>query len=294
MTNILFKFYKQLIKRFLIHCLLPLSNFIYELFNNNYQIITASVNPINHNWGDDASIQLCKLINPHYKYIVRRYTWNVFKKNDTLCIGSIITWMTSPKSTIWGSGIVYPEQELSSKPQKVLAVRGPLTRHYLINRGIECPEVYGDPALLFPLYYRPHIKKAYRIGVIPHFRDKKLPIIQSIANDKTILIIDVQDVNPWHKFIDAINMCDFIVSSSLHGIIISDAYQIPNSWVEFSEGEQKRFAFHDYFMSVGKNEETPRIIRNKQDILQLVENIKWQKPNINLNNLLISCPFYNK
>lgn len=48
--------------------------------------------------------------------------------------------------TIWGTGINGKVSEDLHKFEKldVRAVRGPLTRNYLISKGINCPEVYGD------------------------------------------------------------------------------------------------------------------------------------------------------
>ena len=151
--------------------------------------------------------------------------------------------MSNKKSIIWGSGLLYPEQRIKAPPLKVYAVRGPLTREYLVSYGVNCPEIYGDPALLFPLFYKPIVEKRYKYGIIPHFRDKQSVLLQQYRQDENVLIIDVENVKPWHKFIDDIASCDFIISSSLHGIIISDAYKVPNIWVEFSGGETKRFAF---------------------------------------------------
>lgn len=294
MKNIIIKIIKRCKMEILIKLLFPLYHLLYELLHKDYIILTASVNPVSHNWGDDVSKMLCKQINPDIKFIVNRYTWNIFKKDDYLCIGSIITWMTTPKSIIWGSGIVYPDQEITAKPKTVLAVRGPLTRDYLLKRGIECPDIYGDPALLFPLYYKPQVKKKYRLGIIPHFRDKNNPLLNGFKNDDSVLIIDVQNICPWHQFIDDICSCEYIASSSLHGVIISDAYNVPNKWVEFDGGERKRFAFQDYLASVGKKNENPYSFisrTSKEDLIMACKS--WKPINIDIEKLLAVCPFKN-
>ena len=293
--SIIKKQYRRIVNKCLIQCVYPLWNFFYELFHKDYTILTASVNPLYHNWGDDMSLQLCSLINPDRKFIISRYTWNLFKHDNFLCIGSIITWMTTPNSIIWGSGIVYSDKELSAKPQRVLAVRGPLTRQYLLKRGVECPEVYGDPALLFPRFYQPSVEKKFRLGIVPHFRDKKNSILEKFSKDPSVKIIDVQNVHPWTKFIDDICSCECIASSSLHGIIVSDAYNVPNVWVEFSEGERKQFAFQDYFGSVDKDgqEATPvSVTTTKEDLIQQCEN--WKAIKIDLDLLMSVCPFKYK
>lgn len=61
---------------------------------------------------------------------------------------------------VWGAGIISENSLLKEKPSKVYAVRGPLTRQRLIKEGIDCPEIYGDPALLIPYYYRPKVTKS--------------------------------------------------------------------------------------------------------------------------------------
>ena len=200
--------------------------------------------------------------------------------------------MTTSRSIIWGSGIVYPDQAIKEKPKNVLAVRGPLTRNYLLNYGVNCPEIYGDPALLFPKYYKPTVNKKYKLGIIPHFRDKNNKFLEKYKNNNDVLIIDVTNIKPWSKFIDDINSCQNIVSSSLHGIIISDAYGIPNTWIEFDAGESKRFAFQDYLLSVNKHIDTPFIINNNIDVDDLMEECKkWTEPKIDLDLLLSVCPF---
>lgn len=283
---------KSIIRFFLEKIVYPLSNLAYETFHKHYVIVSTSVKPLKYNWGDDVSVVLCNLINPQNKYIPRKYTWNVFGKEDVLCIGSIITWMTTPKSVIWGSGIVYPNKEISAMPKKVLAVRGPLTREYLLQRGIECPQVYGDPALLFPRYYKPQVEKKYKLGIIPHFRDKTNSILERFKKNEDVLIIDVQTVHPWTKFIDTICSCTCIASSSLHGIIISDAYQVPNIWVEFPDGERKEFAFNDYLESVGKEGISPFKLDESTPPKLIIEKCNgWTPIEIDIDKLLSVCPF---
>lgn len=291
--------FRSVSNKLLINVCYPVLNLFTELFSKNYKIITASVTPLVHNWGDDMSSKIIHLINPKLKTITKRYSFNVRGYDDYLCIGSIISWMTSSKSIIWGSGVVYPNQKLKFKPKEVLAVRGPLTRKYLLEQGVSCPEIYGDPALLFPRYYKIPLglkaNKPYILGVIPHFRDKNNPLIKKLENRKDILIIDVTNITPWHRFIDQINSCNYIVSSSLHGIILSDAYGIPNIWVEFKDGERKRFAFIDYMMSVARSEEEGFPIDETTTVETLLSECqKWKGIDINLDKLISVCPFIDR
>ena len=77
-------------------------------------------------------------------------------------------------ATVWGSGLLNgntKKAKLSLHLQKldVRAVRGPLTREVLIKNGQQCPEVYGDPAVLMPMFYQPAaVDKKYKVSVIIH------------------------------------------------------------------------------------------------------------------------------
>lgn len=283
----------KLLHLFLIHLCYPLKNIFYEFLYPDYILLTASVSPVSHNWGDDVSIRLVECINPNKKVLIKKYTWNIRRKENILCIGSIISWMTDTKSIIWGSGVVYPDQPIAAKPLKVYAVRGPLSRAYLLKNGIDCPEIYGDPALLFPRFYHPSetIKK-YKIGLIPHFRDKKSKLLNRFKQFNDILIIDVQNVQNWKLFIDQINSCECVCSSSLHGIIVSDAYGIPNAWIEFDGGEKKRLAFYDYLESVKRKDKEPLILTENTSIENMIKRTNdWENIIIDLDKLMSVCPF---
>ena len=46
-------------------------------------------------------------------------------------------------------------------------------------------------------------------------------------------VIHMANYKDWHDVIDEINQCQFILSSSLHGLIIADSYGIPNNGLSF-------------------------------------------------------------
>ena len=110
-----------------------------------------------------------------------------------------------------------------------------------------------------------------------------------------MLFIDINRYHIWHNFIDQILSCNIILSSSLHGIIIADAYSVPNLWCKFSEyeAENNGFKFKDYFLSVKKNIEKPFPIQSNTDIekAETIAKEEWHKPNIDLKKLLDVCPF---
>ena len=73
---------------------------------------------------------------------------------------------------IYGTGVRVFNQPKHYSSLHVSAVRGPITRHYLSDyHGIQCPSVYGDPALLIARFYIPkNIPELNgKIGLVPHY-----------------------------------------------------------------------------------------------------------------------------
>ena len=214
-------------------------------------------------------------------------------KDNYLVIGSTLTLLCNSKSIVWGAGVIDPDAEMPEKPRKVLAVRGPLTRKYLLERGIECPVVYGDPALLSPLIYNPEIKKKYKLGIIPHYSDFDSPILERLKKDPEVLFIKMEGYKKWADVIDQINSCEQIASSSLHGLILAEAYNIPNLWIEI-EGNLMggHFKFHDFFLSIGKDREMPYIITDNTTPSDIcLEMANWEQGKINLQPLINAAPY---
>ncbi|MBU0721467.1 polysaccharide pyruvyl transferase family protein [bacterium] len=205
-------------------------------------------------------------------------------------IGSILDRATK-HTIVWGSGLISEDSVPIESPQKVYAVRGPKTRKKLLELGIECPEIYGDPALLLPRIYHPKIEKKYKLGIIPHYADKSTPWLHHLDLGDEIKIIDIQAEDPL-DFIRELLACQRIASSSLHGIITADAYRIPSLWLEFSDKVKgEGFKFYDYFLSVGRKDTTPFMVTQTTTIPQIMESFSEYSIEIDLDRLLEVCPF---
>ena len=194
-------------------------------------------------------------------------------------------------SIVWGSGCISATAPPSKKPREVCAVRGPLTRKALLELGYSCPEIYGDPALLLPRLYTPHVAVKYRLGIIPHFIDRDIPWVHEMSLKSGVKILDIQKVDP-ESFIDSVAECEYILSSSLHGIIISDAYDVPNMWIELSNNViGNGFKFFDYFLSVKRDIDAPINPISLTDVDRLIQRIPDDKASIDLDLLYEACPF---
>jgi len=207
-------------------------------------------------------------------------------------IGSILQ-RCNGNSIIWGSGFISADSVCKEVPKRILAVRGPLTRERLIELGMDCPEIYGDPALLLPEIYPATDQKAkYKLGIIPHFRDKNNHWLKShFSQNSDIKIIDIQRKNPL-EVVDDMLMCEKIISSSLHGIIIADAYKIPAVWIELSDlVEGSGFKFADYFKSVGRSVYPPFQFGEFKTLKDILDVFKDYEINIDVVKLRNSFPF---
>lgn len=272
--------------------LIILTRFFMEIY---YKIFFNDKNSIrvkyyykrnNKNFGDVINYFIVekltglKVINVHLWYK---------KSKHIMAIGSILQ-CANKHSLVWGSGFISSDASFEVAPKKIFAVRGPLTRELLMKNNIECPEVYGDPGLLLPKIYKPKIEKKYKLGIVPHYIDKSSDWINFI-DDKDVLIIDPVCNNPM-DFIDNALSCDKIVSSSLHGLITADAYQIPSLWVKFSDNVVGGdFKFLDYFKSVKRTDTKAFRINSQTTIESLLSSFESYKIDIDLDLLMDSAPF---
>jgi len=258
---------------------------------NQDTIIVSYFDRIN-NFGDKLNPYLIQKISDKKVY---NYTnvINISNKPVYSVIGSILDNKNIKNLEIWGSGFISKNGKFIIPPKKIHAVRGPLSRELILKQGIPCPENYGDPALLLPFFYNVKTKyKKYKVGIVPHYVDKDNIFIDKFKKryEDDVVIIDVKD--NLFNVIEIINQCEIIASSSLHGIIIADTYNIPSLWIKLSNNLYGGdFKFLDYLLSVKKKNLTPLIVSKELTIDQLYKNVACEK--INIDKLLFyeSCPF---
>lgn len=166
-----------------------------------------------------------------------------------LAVGSVIHFANTG-DVLWGSGVngKVDISEHTYAGLDVRAVRGPLTRDFLMHRGIKVPEVYGDPALLLPkLFPNRFSRRSLKPYVtVPNLHDLKIAQAQGWKHM-------ISPMSSWNKCITEILSADFVIASSLHGLIIAEAYGIPARYIRLSETENL-FKYNDYMMGTGRGE----------------------------------------
>lgn len=202
-------------------------------------------------------------------YLLRKFSkldseWVEPKEAEVVMVGSILDKLPDGwAGTIAGAGKLHENTKLNFPNARILAVRGPLTA-----KGLKGDFVLADPALLADELV-PLEDKKYNLGLVPHWTDTTL------EKDPRFLkynpkIIRVRD-DPL-KVISEIGQCRKIVSSSLHGIILADAFEIPRRieiaprMLSHPHQEGGLFKWQDYSASLGMSLEiglTQEVDRNK-------------------------------
>ena len=245
-----------------------LSNFGDEL--NWFIVSRLSRHGIRHIAYPQKGFKLLKVLlgSYHKGYInlgtLLRAFRNRYRKNVYVCVGSVISVSNRKDKIIWGAGIISANDSITEGDYR--AVRGPYTARRLQQCGINPPNVYGDPALLLPLVWNLKVKPKFKLGLIPHHVHYKELLGQYQLLDE-VIIIDL--LSPVEEVIADISKCEFILSSSLHGLIVPHSYGIPSVWVDF--GGRKLYGddikFRDYMASVDLPEYTKYEV-DKPDIYE--------------------------
>ena len=107
--------------------------------------------------------------------------------------------------------------------------------------GHKCPEVYGDPAILMPLIYQPKVEIKHDLLVIPQYVTE----VDFRKNHPELFVVSM-NTNDYKSVIDAIASSKKVITSSLHGIILAEAYGVPAVFFR-GLGKQIDFKYLDYY-----------------------------------------------
>ena len=203
-----------------------------------------------------------------WEYITQNKIYNNKSQLHYITTGSIMC-LTNNKSIIFGTGFISNNADLGGNnfrstscikhcsPHEIIAVRGPLTKQKLLDFGIKCPGNQGDPLILLPCLNNCYVNiQDNIIGIIPHYIDKNnenYKILKTNLNKKVYIVkfIDIEVGANHKKIIDDINNCKYIISSSLHGVIMGIVYKKKTIYVSFSDKViGNGFKFEDFFKSI--------------------------------------------
>ena len=207
-------------------------------------------------------------------YLIRRFSsvwpeWALPEEAQLFTIGSVLDTpgvkANDNRPIVLGSGSLFDKPIPSAA--RFWGVRGPLT---LRNLDGAVTSVCGDPGLLADELVKMR-KRPYKLGILPHWSDGVL------ATRKEFLQYDPLLINPaWDPLtvIEAIGSCKKLVTSSLHGVIVADSYNIPRRTEvapRLVNEEGGMFKFRDYNASVKvpfKTGVTQRASRQEVETLQ--------------------------
>lgn len=212
-------------------------------------------------------------------------------------VGSILGWIKRNNVDVWGSGLMRPltEDELAERRKltgvKIHAVRGSLTKGTLENDlGWQVPDVFGDPALLLPDVVSPAAWDGGRVAFVPHNVHRSKYGATNAAVDVIDARRDAKDVAR------SISAASAVVSSSLHGIIVAQAYGVPWVWLNVVDHQLfgATFKFEDFFTCLDRNQVSRHDVRisdfTNLDVETIAAEAELPKLNIDLNLLRAALP----
>lgn len=236
-----------------------------------------------HNFGDEVTKDI---IGNIFGY---RYQLTDIDNCELVAAGSILEIVRDRLGDnnikVWGSGMMWAHGEVASKNVDVRALRGYVTS---ARYGLKCAT--GDPGILANVVYGKSKHKLRKIGLVAHYIDMDLPIVQKIIEDDRFILIN--PLGSPRQVAKDISACKAIASSSLHGLIFADSYGIPNMHVELSDRVAGGgYKFRDYYSGVGRQYLKLRS-RDllKDDILErIIENYDLPRDTLSIKRSLVKA-----
>ncbi|MCB9982087.1 MAG: polysaccharide pyruvyl transferase family protein [Rhodospirillales bacterium] len=220
------------------------------------------------NFGDSISPLIVELLAS------RSVTYADIPACDIVSIGSVLgkvskkAWkrlftLRFGKIAVWGSGAFSTAHLGPNSLLNLQALRGTYTRDAM---GAPLDTPLGDPGLLLNRFDIPSRQKRYRWGIIPHIHNYNSEALKQLCDATPgAQVIDLTQPDLFETMA-RIRNCDFIISTSLHGLIAADSWGIPNVWLRVRDNfHTSDWKFLDYFSAVNRAETAPITIENIKD-----------------------------
>ena len=188
----------------------------------------------------------------------RKVRWAAADRAEVIAVGSILEYVdrrTQSDPWLWGTGLradlrAKAVPRIAVNPERVLAVRGPRTQKEL---GLSSELPIGDPGVLAPELGNFQGLKRSGTLFIPHFRTWSTPAGRKHLQTARSLGYGV--ANPSLHPVEMISLiarADFVLSSSLHGVVVAHSLGIPAQLVGIPTGgrTEPEFKYRDYYESV--------------------------------------------
>lgn len=227
------------------------------------------------NFGDCLSPLICEAVSG------KPVEYSPINRCDLVSTGSLLQRLKEKfwniKVNVWGSGFI--EDCTIHKSKHIFhAVRGKKSASLLSNKNVHA---FGDPGLLCSELVPKTGNRIYDYGIVPHYKDQDTETLGHLSNlIPNAKIINVFD--PPLKVISEIQQCNFILSSSLHGLVTADAFEIPNQWIELSDKIRGGgWKFKDYYSVFDIDEPVCLPITKNTKELELIKSkTNYIRPNI--------------
>jgi pyruvyltransferase len=205
-------------------------------------------------------------------------------------IGSILDGVSENyDGFVWSSGFLLQPKSKKIFKRAPLAIRGKYTLSCIQYNN--APIALGDGGLIMSNIYIPKIEKKYKLGIIPHYVDIDWVEFDirtfSVFSTPDVLFIDPKDT--ISNYIDKLNSCENILSSSLHGSVMSDSYKINNGMFQTSISKKSlhlnkgSYKFKDYFSAFNQPPPPVLDLNEKTTIEQCISHCKeFNKPNMDV------------
>lgn len=203
------------------------------------------------NFGDELSRTIVTLMLARRGATLQDYV--PFDKN-LLAIGSVLH-LADDNSTVWGTGVhgAVPQTEHRYRSLDVRACRGPITQEFLKSKGIHAPSVFGDPGILIARLTsgRFDLAVTHKCGFVPNLHDMEYIRGHELESKYP----DVKFIDPmrsWDQVVADVVQCEVVLASSLHGLVVADAYGRDAHYVRLTDHEPT-LKYEDYYRGTGRS-----------------------------------------